>query len=236
MNIFALLDVIRNKNKMIERMNKISLVCFISIGLLIGCASDKDHNNSYHQNRGEEKNSIVENIMNRRSVRSYKPEQIQQAELDLILECGINAPSARNLQPWAVRVIQSQEIINKLNVDYINYTNAGSQKSSGRFSNYHVLFGAPTFILIAGDTTNAYAHNDCGMLAQNILLASESMDIGSCVLGGIIRFINSSQGDDLRIKLQLPENYQLFIGIVLGYKNEYPKVTIRDKAKIKIIA
>lgn len=214
-------------------MNNIKLVFTVSILLFISCSSD----NVKHEittPATHKKNTTVETIMNRRSVRSYKAEQIRQEELDEILECGINAPSARNLQPWAIRVIQSEDMINKLNNDFTNFTQKTSTSAS-TFDN-HVLFGAPTFILIAGDTNNTYAQNDCGMLAQNILLAAESMEIGTCVLGGIVRFINSPQGNDFRDKLDLPDNYQLFIGIVMGYKNEYPSAKPREKTKIKIIS
>ncbi|MDD4208810.1 MAG: nitroreductase [Bacteroidales bacterium] len=216
-------------------MNNIKLVYIVSILLFISCRSE----NVKHEITTlptPKKNATIESIMNRRSVRSYKSEQIKQAELDKILECGINAPSAKNLQPWAIRVIQSEDMINKLNIDYINYTQNNSSATSTHTSDYNILFGAPTFILIAGDTNNAYAQNDCGMLAQNMLLAAESMDIGTCVLGGIVRFINGPQGNDFRAKLDLPDNYQLFIGIVMGYKNEYPSAKPRENTKIKIIS
>lgn len=181
-------------------------------------------------------NVVVETIMNRRSIRSYKPEQIKPEELDVILKCGINAPSARNRQPWEVRVIQSKETLSKLNTDYINYTKIQNPELADRVPDYDVLFGAPTFILIAGDTTEMYAHNDCGMLVQNMLLAAESMQIGSCVLGGIIRYINSPQGQSFRDSLLLPKNYSLFIGVVLGYKAEKPDAKPRNASKVQIIS
>jgi len=216
-------------------MDNIKFVFIVSVFLFISCSSD----NLKHENATpitHKKNSTVETIMNRRSIRSYKAEQIKQEELDIILECGINAPSARNLQPWAIRVIQSEDMINELNHDYNNFMKKASLTASSNTSENHVLFGAPTFILIAGDTSKAYAQNDCGMLAQNMLLAAESMGIGTCVLGGIVRFINSPQGNYFRKKLDLPNNYQLFIGIVMGYKNEYPSAKPREKTKIKIIS
>lgn len=51
------------------------------------------------------KDVVVENIMNRRSICSYKPEQIKDAEQEQIIECAINAPSALNTQLWEMRVI-----------------------------------------------------------------------------------------------------------------------------------
>ena len=214
-------------------MNRIYGFIVVSILLSIGCSSNIENKKTKEKN--ENQKNVIENILNRRSIRAYKEEQIKPEQLDVILNCGIQAPSARNLQPWAVRVIQSKEILaelNKGNIDFMSLENSDKNK---HHNEYNAFFGAPTFILIAGDTTNVYAHNDCGMLAQNMLLAAESMNIGSCVLGGIIQYLNSPQANDFRKQLQLPDNYELFIGIVFGYKNEFPKAKPRDKNKIKII-
>ena len=39
-------------------------------------------------------------IKNRRSIRRYKTEAVDQKDLELILQAGIYAPSAKNRQPW----------------------------------------------------------------------------------------------------------------------------------------
>lgn len=205
---------------------------FVSLLFLVGC-NTKDTTLS-DKNSDTKQQFVVENILLRRSIRVYKEEQIKPEQLDTILNCGINAPSARNMQPWAIRVIQSKQILSKLNVDCIQFMKKENSDITNN-PNFNVLFHAPTLILIAGDTTNPYAQNDCGMLTQNMLLAAESMNIGSCVLGGIIQYLNSSNANDFRSKLQLPENYELFIGVVLGYKNENPEAKPRDKSKIKFI-
>ena len=43
-------------------------------------------------------NQILENIYIRRSIRKYKPEQIQDQELNQIIEAGRFAPSGGNSQ------------------------------------------------------------------------------------------------------------------------------------------
>ncbi|OQA88429.1 MAG: NADPH-flavin oxidoreductase [Bacteroidetes bacterium ADurb.Bin234] len=213
-------------------LKKVIIYLFVVV-VLVACDSKTIEQKEVSNQK--KSNAVVETIMNRRSIRSYKPEQIKPDELDIILECGINAPSARNIQPWSVRVVQSKEVLTKLNSDYVNYTKLQNPEFSNRVPDYDVLFGAPTFVLIAGDTTEMYAQNDCGMLAQNMLLAAESMQIGSCVLGGIIRFINSPQGKEFRDMLLLPDNHRLFIGIVFGYKDENPDAKPRDASKVKKI-
>ena len=56
-------------------------------------------------------NPVIRTIMERRSIRKYKPESVPREMMDIILRCGINAPSAMNGQPWEVRVVDNPEFI-----------------------------------------------------------------------------------------------------------------------------
>lgn len=168
------------------------LISFVLIGTLLGSCC-KSGNDKQMTGMDKSKNAVVEAIMSRRSVRAYKPDQIKPGELDVILECAINAPSAMNRQPWELRVIQNQDLLNQMVAAFVeNAKNSGDPKMAERVSaeGFSPIFHAPTFIVIAYDTTNKYGLNDCGMLAQNILLAAESMGIGTCTIGGFMNFLN----------------------------------------------
>jgi nitroreductase len=158
--------------------------------------------------------TAIDVIMSRRSIRSYKPEQIKDDELNRILKCGINAPSAMNKQSWEIRVIQNPEILKKIDGSYHN---------------------APTLIIIASETDNFFSPVDCGLLGQNILLAAEAMDIGTCVVGNFTRFLNSPEGEEVVKSFELSEGYKPLYGIAIGYKNERPEAKARDTTKIKFL-
>lgn len=184
------------------------------------------------------KNAVVEAIMSRRSIREYKPEQIKTEELQVILECGLNAPSAMNRQPWAVRAIQRKSLLDSMCNAFVDHIKQNAdERMLKRISDpsYHPLFGAPTFIIVAADTANKYALNDCGMLIQNIQLAAESMDIGTCTIGSFMDYLRSPEGEWFRQHLNLPEGYAIDLGITLGYKAQRPEAKPRDKAKAQVI-
>lgn len=42
----------------------------------------------------------MKEIRERKSIRKYKPDTIEQADIETILQAGIYAPSAKNRQPW----------------------------------------------------------------------------------------------------------------------------------------
>jgi len=62
---------------------------------------------------------IEETILNRRSVRLYKKEQVPEFMIKRILEAGRFSPSAGNCQPWKFIVLREPKIIADLNGRYL---------------------------------------------------------------------------------------------------------------------
>jgi nitroreductase len=205
---------------------------------MVSCNSNNteavEENSKCEQQCSEQKNQVVECIMSRRSIRAYKPELIKDEELQTILECGINAPSARNSQPWEVRVIRDKEAIDNLNKEVIADMIEKRPEAKERFADEDasVFFHAPTLLVVAYDTTQYWGQSDCGMLVQNILLAAESMNIGSCAVGCCRDYINSPKAADFVNSLNLPENYVVYLTVTLGYKDENPDAKPRDDKKV----
>lgn len=185
----------------------------------------------------QEGNAVVDCMLSRRSIRAYKPEQIKKEELDVILNCGINAPSARNTQPWELRVIQQKDVIDNLNKAVIADMIEKRPEAADRFAdeNASIFYNAPTLVIIAYDTTQYWGMSDCGMLAQNILLAAESMNIGSCAIGCCRDYLASDKATDFVKSLNLSENYEVYLSIILGYKDENPEAKPRDDKKIVFV-
>jgi len=59
-------------------------------------------------------NETLKVIKERRSIRSYKKEQIKDEELQAVLEAGSYAPNTGD-QAWHFTVIQKKEILEKIN-------------------------------------------------------------------------------------------------------------------------
>lgn len=163
-------------------------------------------------------NEVLKTIKTRRSVRSYKDEQIKKEELDLILEAAIYAPSAHNKQPWHFTVIQNRELI-----DYISSKTKELMAESderwircmGLSQKFHLTYEAPTLIIVSGKNDSITWQADCSAAMENILIAAESLNIGSVWLG-FLAFYFSLQ-EEVQ-KLNIPEGYTPYYGIALGYK------------------
>ena len=179
-----------------------------------------------------EKNAVIETIMSRRSIRKYQPQAVSRDTMQIILDCGINAPNGQNKQSWEIRVVDNSEFINGISEVY--------KKENPKVAedpNFKNMFrNAPTVVFRANDTSYGLSQIDCGLLGENMILSAWSMGIGSCCLGGPIHFMNSNPAAaEYLKKLDIPEGYQLLYCIAFGYPDETPAAKPRNAAKIKFI-
>ena len=177
-------------------------------------------------------NAVIETIMTRRSVRKYQPQAVNRDTMQIIVECGINAPNAINRQAWEIRVVDNPEVIKKLTDLYVK----DNPKEAENPSFINMFRNAPTVAFIANDTTFAYSPVDCGLMAENMILSAWSMGIGSCCLGGPARFMKSNpEANKYLQEMGFSENYDLLLCIGFGYPAEIPKAKPRDAAKVKFM-
>lgn len=59
-------------------------------------------------------NAVIENMVNRRSIRKYKPEQIKDEELQAVIKAGEYAPTGMGMQSPKMVVVQNKETIKLL--------------------------------------------------------------------------------------------------------------------------
>ena len=87
-------------------------------------------------------NSVLKSLKERRSVRSYKPQQISEDQLSAILEAATYAPTGMNRQAPIMVVVQDPEIREKLR--RMNASAMGRPDSDP-------FYGAPTVVVVLAD-------------------------------------------------------------------------------------
>ncbi len=179
-----------------------------------------------------ELNPVVSTIMARRSVRQYLDKPVEHEKLEMVVRCGINAPSGMNQQPWIVRVVEDAALINQVTEVYKKANPEQVNRDPG-FKN--MFRNAPNLICVCTPTGGRGAL-DAGMLGENMMLAAQSMGLGTCCLGGPVRFLNSNAGAKFFLdRLDIPEGYQLNYILAIGYPDEQPEAKPRDASKVKFI-
>ena len=179
-----------------------------------------------------EVNPVLSSIMARRSIRKYLDKPVEHEKLEVIVKCGINAPSGMNRQPWVVRVVEDQKLIADVTEVY-KQENAEQVKRDKDFKN--MFRNAPNLICVC-TPANGGGELDAGLLGENIMLAAQSMGLGTCCLGGPVRFLLSNEKCKFFLdRLDIPADYKLNYIIAIGYPDEQPEAKPRDASKVKYI-
>jgi nitroreductase len=183
-------------------------------------------------------NETIKVIKSRRSVRRFKAEQIRDSELQEILECALLAPNARNQQKWHFTVIQNKDMLNRMiSILKENMISSGVEflVERAKDPDFNPFGNAPTVILITADKTARFVEIDCAAAAENILIAAESLGIGSHIMTSTELLFTSEKGKKLKQELGVPEGYEHICSIALGYKDEVPLAKPRRKDVISYI-
>ncbi len=181
--------------------------------------------------KGSPTNATINSMMERRSIRKYKDTPVEHAKLEQIALCGINAPSGMNQQPWEIRVVEDYSFIQEL-TDIYKKTHAEEVNRDAGFKN--MFRNAPNIICVA--TPKGRGQLDAGMLAENMMVAAQSLGLGTCCLGGPVRFLLSSPDAKPYLdRLGFSPDFELLYILAVGYPDEFPDAKPRDAAKVKYI-
>ncbi len=219
-----------------------TLACGLSLVAAVACGGDTDckkecsggdcaaqcTKNECMEKSECKQNAAIENIMSRRSIRNYKQQAVPREVLNQIMECGVNAPNAINRQSWEVRIVENPELQAQIKE---TMAATGNERAAGCFYN------APVWVFIAQDSAFPFSAYDCGLMAENMMLAANAMGVGSVCLGSPVRFIlDSPQKDAVLEKLGFSEGYELCLCISMGYpEGEVPEAKPRDMGKVKYV-
>ena len=110
--------------------------------------------------------AVLQNILQRKSVRSYRSDMpVEKEKVENLLQAGMAAPSGKDKRPWEFIVVDERELLDSL-AAHLPYAK--------------MLTSAPMAIVVCGDETKSdYWYLDCSAVAENILLAAEAQGLGA---------------------------------------------------------
>jgi nitroreductase len=155
----------------------------------------------------EKFSSLMDIIEKRKSIRSYKPQEVSEEDLNYVLEAFRKAPSAKNLQPWKLIVVRDRKKIDDLAVACNNQT---------------FLKQAPLLIVACALENKAYGKLggymnsfpvDIGIAMEHLILAATEKGLGTCWIGAF----NEKLVKDV---LDIPDNVRVVALTPLGYPAE----------------
>lgn len=183
------------------------------------------------QSSGNNSDAVIENIMARRSIRKYKQTPVGRDTMNVILECGINAPNGQNRQSWEVRVVDSPALMDEIKEAMAQgHPDMKPEAVKGCFRD------APVMVFIARDPSYDFSAYDCGLLAENMMLSAWSLGVGSICLGSPVRFLTDNGAcRPVLEKLGFSAGYELCLCVGFGYADEAPAAKQRNPEKVKFV-
>lgn len=149
--------------------------------------------------------NFLDNAKKRYSVRSYKSLKVEQEKLDLILEAARVAPTAANLQPVRLIVVQEKEGLAKI------------EKAAN-------IYNAPLAVIVCADHSTAWTRPfdkkqtgdiDASILTDHMMLQASELGLGTV-------WVCYFKPDILSQEFNLPANLEPVNILVIGYADEEP--------------
>jgi nitroreductase len=166
----------------------------------------------------------LDDLKNRRSIRSYKNEQIKDAELDAILEAGTYAASGMGQQSAVMVAVQDKAVIAK--IERLNAAVIGDP-------NARPFYGATTVVNVLVDKTKSTPVENGNLVIGNVLNAAQALGVGSVYIYRAKEVFESPEGKKLLKEWGLNDKYLGVGHVLLGYAaGDPPKATPRKEGYI----
>ena len=159
-------------------------------------------------------NEVLKVLKERRSIRAFRPEPLKKEDLDAIVEAGLYAPSAKNLQSTKLVVVRDAAVLARL--ERLNSRILGTPEGTP-------FYGAPEAIVVLSDSEYPNWLQDGSLVMGNLMNAAAAIGLGSCWINRAKEEFETEEGKALLKKWGIEGDY---IGVghcILGYPAEEPR-------------
>lgn len=168
-------------------------------------------------------NEVLIAIKERRSILRFRPEPVEDEEIQAILEAGRWAPSCGNSQPWEFIVVKDEATRQKI-------SDVAGRVTLARKG----IEGAPALIVTCVDPGKDSSHfvEDGAVATQNMALAAQSLGLASYWVGIYSpRNLKGSPEEDVKKILNIPQEYRVIAFLPIGkpaYDMEKERKRLRE--------
>jgi nitroreductase len=154
-------------------------------------------------------------VATRYSVRKYQAKKVEKEKLQVILEAGRVAPSAHNIRPIKMIVVQEEEGLDKV------------KKAAN-------AYGAPLLIIVCGDTKMAAVRPadgksmmdvDTSIVTDHMMLQAYDLGLGTCWIGAF-------DPEIIKEEFHIPDHLEPINLLAVGYASGEPiSIEAHDKKR-----
>jgi nitroreductase len=199
---------------------------------------------------------IEEFLRSRRSIRRFKPEPVEAALIERLLEAAVTAPSAGNKQPWRFWVVERRDVIDAM-AAAVREASARleasipeeSRDAFHAYGDYFTRFEAAPVVIVpifrgaqvlshlAGPSLPAAEREALRTLERDNGLLGTSLAVGNLLLVAHALGLGASAmtgpliaAPALHRILEIPASWGITCVVALGWPDEIPEPTERKPA------
>ena len=183
-------------------------------------------------------------IATRHSTRKFKPEMVEEALLEKVIEAGRRAPSGKSKNTNHFLVICDAAVLGKL-VDLVqsefakmditpdNQDNIGGAIKLSKKGNYVFKYNAPVLIVVANKKNYDNNMADACAATENMLLAANALNLGACWINQLRWLQDNPVLVDYLHTLGMKEDEWVCASLSLGYPDTPDGLPNRNITTIK---
>ena len=170
-------------------------------------------------------NEVMECILKRRSIRSFKAEMPKKEEIDQIIEAGLYAPSGHGAQSTIILAVTNRELRDRISKD--NYRVVGREVNTDHF------YGAPVILIVLADRSSSNRAYDGSVVMGNMMLAATSIGLGSIWINRAREEFETEEYRQLLKDLGIQGEWEGVGHCAIGYiDGEVPQVAPRRPGRV----
>jgi len=181
---------------------------------------------------------LAETIYGRRSTRAFSQQPVTTSLLERLIDSAIQAPSARNQQPWEFVIIQNSPLLDQISESskaHVRGTEKGllalHPHDTLNDPDFHIFYHAPVLIVISAEQGD-WAVENAALAAENLMLVAHANGLGTCWIGLAQDWLGTANG---RRAIDVSEGFLPVAPIIAGYPaGDVPPVP-RNPARLRWI-
>ena len=168
-------------------------------------------------------NQTIQDMLQRRSVRSFRPDMVPEETINEIIEAGLYAASGMGKQSPIVIAITDKKVRDELA--------AMNAEIMGR-PGTDPFYGAPVVLIVISDATNPNRVYDGSLVMGNLMLAAHTLGVGSCWIHRAKQEFEQDEYKKLLSDLGIEGEWEGIGHCVLGYADNEPKDLPRKSDRV----
>ena len=196
------------------------MILFAAMMMCMSC-QQKSADNAEAANNENVKNTTMEDLLTRRSVRSYTDEIPPMEVIEEICKAGTYAPTGMNRQSPIIIAVTNREMRDRLSK--LNAAVMGADNDP--------FYGAPVVLVVLADK-NVHTYIEDGSLVMgNLMNAAHAKGLGSCWIHRAKEVFETEEGKAILAGLGVDTSKYVGIGnCILGFvKGDYPEAKPRKE-------